>query len=1463
MMRMNESSCSRCCRLVHSCTESSLCNASTRDREEECTKSDSMTLSSSTTDLPIDYRFKVSAFTMIDGERVSGGDDKVQCNLSSRRRNNWRNKYTSRAYEEVTFTPSSHSPSSVTVPVDTHTASTQAYRESTVDGNDHRHRRHSIVHSLPFYTYYINSLSSSSSSPPPSLTSPVHTDDHVKLTSVLNDDVTSPTSSSEWSRRSRKMATLVRWLSANDTPLSLMQIDAPSHQQRQQRQQQQQTHHHHHHHQEHDDGHEGEQQVLTAGTHKRVHLKSVDKWQAMSRESTYEGDMKHVNALSFTRGAAGTRVRPINTAPTSPVSSGDSTDTASSYGSDLKRSLVIAGSALRTIVKGLVSRGESITSASTSPVNVSTCSSSFTEVEDDSLPLTTGNTRDASRLHCQVTRNRIDREYKLNERTQTWYQVKDTSGHDDDNSGVNKCSTSRKHSKRQNAGYQMKSSNKVARCDGNKDESTHQMTHRASCNSGNGGAIVSSCSVGETVTATFSKVTQSYSVDAIDRLTQRSPSETTAVVSTVSTKQVSAVTSSEQVTNGAVCCRGEMKKAIHSDTQRPTTVDQEYLKVYDEVEHTRDKQGQLNEETQNEEAVNERLSDHQAHSVHTDAKSLSTRSRVSAESNCNIQSKRRSRINVRHLKKCNSNFEMGTFFHSTEKDDSVYIEKDEDDDVTTSHCSHSGLLLEEAQRRRSARRRRSIDFGVSASQYSFAIEEEEEDAEEEKRKPLRPNVFDERVRREVGSQAPIADSCCRGSGSSSTVESAVKSQPRTGETVSESILSVHVSPVTSELTHRHGDSVSKKCARIKSTCTSGVAIHESTEGCDEEPHHQMLTSRLSYPDDTFTFNSTKNLSNICSNDSFILAQRHSTSTGGTSDSSTDDSHQEETIDYSKSTRLQCTSKKNKRVKKYIPPERRQNTTKSATVHSFTSFFSTLSSSAVAVATTAAPSFFSSSTRGVSSTSSSSFTSSSASVHSFTSRSLVNSVIAKCTRSFSSQHKHEQESLYVKSPADTLNRRLLTGRSMSQSSIESSTSLSPESDSIKFCSLCFESLPREHFFTISSCKCSFCRECLTFYLKNLIRENSVHIPFITCPDSECPKSVRSSRKRTSVQKLPSLMSSLSLETIKSTSGLKASLSFLQRKESKRNDQTSHSPTSNYLSFLENNASNLISPEEVCSLVDESTYKLYVKLKIEFEVRSDPSKTFCPMPNCDNICTVIRPIITTAHCSSRESLKPCNTLVSLASAHTGAPITSIYTAAGHTSTVDSSVTSDAKAFPVYCEKCKVSFCFKCRSNYHPGTLCTSQSHDDLSKYLLAAANEQDGAEIKRCPRCSVWIERDDGCAQMMCRKCRFVFCWFCLKSLEDDFLLRHYDSGPCKNKLGHSRASVMWHRTQVLGIFAGFGVLLLLVAPLFLVAFPCIVCCSCCSKSKNCCKWIHEDDEFEEEDSQGNEEGPSFATFLPHE
>lgn len=1426
--------------LVDSCTDSSLFVSTAkyiqRDagkvREEE--KVHSTVLSSSTNTLPMNAPVVTTALV-----NVVNVIDKSKSNLNSRV-----NKSPSCGHEQATL---GASPCALSLTVK------QSHRvqesSSSVDKCHECLRQTKQSEPLKSYSFYTSNFKSlSSSSTPPSSSSSSSTASSRLSGALFSGEVelasdnvsSSSTSWRRWSNGPASMINLVRSFSTNDTPY--------------------------------------QQQVFTAGASKCSHTKKrQSKSLPMSPESE-SNDHRVISEESSRDTASGC------------------TETKS-VGVDLKRSMVIAGSALRTIVQGLVNRGESITStgnsssiknntSSSSEVNVSTSSSTCSQVEDDSLPLTCS-TRQASRLHCQVTRNRIDREYKFDERTETWYREREETS----------CTR-----KRQNVQQIKSTSKQVDVCSGNKNVTLHHILPK--CSSTNNSNLCDnkvSSSSGTILPVTLHQVTQSYSVDDIDRLIQRSPVRDTKITRNETSEQMSTVKRScETINCRQICSQGKLKKLInnkdkvHWSVIDAVTASCEQV-MCDEETSTHDKQRiqLLNSNNQRDAQREEsgRLNDHEWHSKQQQQQQLMYSSDCGDSTSQGYRHRHRRdhcdrhrRVNQLHLKKCNSNYEIASVLSAMQRDHAR-----EDDDHADHHdeCAWrmKKLPREETHQQRRRGARRSIDFGVSVSQYSFAIKEEEEEADEEKKKKkARDNLFDQgKLVNEQQRRHQIVDSCCSEGSTAAVVMSAGSKAPHGDSTQSGQIASV-----TSELTRGH-EKVSEKSIPTKSTCIDRVTIHETeTEGCDEEPHHQMLTSRISYPDDTFTFKCTANLSNICTNDSFIRTSCHSTCTGGTNDSSSDNSYQEATIDSSKSHSQYSESKKNKKLTKYISTEtkRTNNTTRSATVHSFASFFSTLSSSAVALATSAAPSLLSSSsTRGESSSrfsssssSSSSFTSSvssssfSASLKSFTSRSLVNSVIAKCTGRFSSrkgrqekaeeEEEEEEENLYEKSTVDTLNRRLLLGRSISESSMQSSTSHSRESDSIKFCSLCLESLPIQHFFTISSCKCSFCRECLSFYLKNLIRENSVHVPYITCPDADCPAGSKAS-KRKSESKLPSLISSISLETIKSTSGLKASLSFLQGKESKKsNEKHQASSSSNYLSFLETNASNLISSQEIVSLVDENTYKLYVKLKIEFEVRCDPSKTFCPMPNCDNICTVIRPAMTTAHSSEKYSSKnkSFNSIVSIASQD--APvITSIITAPETSDNCCNSNYSDVEMFPVYCEKCRVSFCFKCRSTYHPGTSCTSQSQDDLNKYLLAAANEQEGAEIKRCPRCSIWIERDDGCAQMMCRKCRFVFCWFCLTSLEDDFLLRHYDSGPCKNKLGHSRASVMWHRTQVLGIFAGFGVLLLLVAPLFLIAFPCIVCCSCCSKTRNCCKWIQEDDEFDEDDS--HDDGPSFATFLPHE
>ena len=118
---------------------------------------------------------------------------------------------------------------------------------------------------------------------------------------------------------------------------------------------------------------------------------------------------------------------------------------------------------------------------------------------------------------------------------------------------------------------------------------------------------------------------------------------------------------------------------------------------------------------------------------------------------------------------------------------------------------------------------------------------------------------------------------------------------------------------------------------------------------------------------------------------------------------------------------------------------------------------------------------------------------------------------------------------------------------------------------------------------------------------------------------------------------------------------------------------------------------------------------------------------------------------------------------------------------------------EAVPVKCPSCDKEFCSLCSANWHPGLTCaqngnalfasassnkrtnsnniltnTSASNNRVvgpfgDAFAFPGAGSIEG-DIKRCPMCNVPIERDAGCAQMMCKRCKHVFCWFCLTSLD---------------------------------------------------------------------------------------------------
>ncbi|XP_054707004.1 probable E3 ubiquitin-protein ligase RNF144A-A [Uloborus diversus] len=198
-------------------------------------------------------------------------------------------------------------------------------------------------------------------------------------------------------------------------------------------------------------------------------------------------------------------------------------------------------------------------------------------------------------------------------------------------------------------------------------------------------------------------------------------------------------------------------------------------------------------------------------------------------------------------------------------------------------------------------------------------------------------------------------------------------------------------------------------------------------------------------------------------------------------------------------------------------------------------------------------------------------------------------------------------------------------------------------------------------------------------------------------------------------------------------------------------------------------------EIREIAGEDAYYMFERYKLNLDVELDPNRVWCPSVGCETICS-FRP-------SPDPNLGVC----------------------------------------VFCISCRTKFCSLCKLGYHGAASCEDARKNSNEEIEFSASDDE--SPIKRCPNCRIPIEKDDGCAQMMCYRCKHVFCWHCLASLDDDFLLRHYDKGPCRNKLGHSRASMIWHRTQVVGIFAGFSFLLLMASPFLLLAAPCFFCCRC--------------------------------------
>ena len=126
------------------------------------------------------------------------------------------------------------------------------------------------------------------------------------------------------------------------------------------------------------------------------------------------------------------------------------------------------------------------------------------------------------------------------------------------------------------------------------------------------------------------------------------------------------------------------------------------------------------------------------------------------------------------------------------------------------------------------------------------------------------------------------------------------------------------------------------------------------------------------------------------------------------------------------------------------------------------------------------------------------------------------------------------------------------------------------------------------------------------------------------------------------------------------------------------------------------------------------KKYKKYKIELEIINNPNKKLCPFPNCD----------------SYLELK------------------------------------DLKEKYVTCEN-NHALCFLCSKKPHGENPCEEKMDKSIIEYAL-------NNFVKKCPNCSIIIEKNNGCNHITCSKCQYQWCWLCNQKYE----IGHYSQGKCK-------------------------------------------------------------------------------------
>lgn len=94
---------------------------------------------------------------------------------------------------------------------------------------------------------------------------------------------------------------------------------------------------------------------------------------------------------------------------------------------------------------------------------------------------------------------------------------------------------------------------------------------------------------------------------------------------------------------------------------------------------------------------------------------------------------------------------------------------------------------------------------------------------------------------------------------------------------------------------------------------------------------------------------------------------------------------------------------------------------------------------------------------------------------------------------------------------------------------------------------------------------------------------------------------------------------------------------------------------------------------------------------------------------------------------------------------------------------------------CGTCQLQVCFACGDERHDPATCGKEAKDLIAQRNNTVREAEElfeqwhtgkPSDVKACPKCKSYIEKNQGCNHMTCRSCKHQFCWLCLVTYESN-------------------------------------------------------------------------------------------------